>query len=177
MTVIARALQIRRGLSNVGRMREISAAVSRYGFGELFNRLGITRSKQVLEDGQINILSAPERLRMLLENLGPTFIKIGQLAAGRPDLIPPEFLVELEKLQDRVEAIPYPIIKNIVEENFRRKIEDVFSSFDPLPLASASIAQVHTARTLSGEDVIVKIQKPDVERILNKDFEILILNT
>jgi len=175
MTVIARALQIRRGLSNVGRMREISAAVSRYGFGELFNRLGITRSKKILEDGQINILSAPERLRMLLESLGPTFIKIGQLAAGRPDLIPPEFLIELEKLQDRVEAIPYTIIKNLVEENFRRKLEDVFTSFDPLPLASASIAQVHTARTLSGEDVIVKIQKPDVERILNKDFEILIL--
>ncbi|MEZ4815176.1 MAG: AarF/UbiB family protein [Bdellovibrionota bacterium] len=117
--------------------------------------------------------SAPERLRLLFETLGPTFIKIGQLAAGRPDLVPTEYIRELQKLQDKVETIPYSTIKNLVENGLGRKIENLFSSFDTLPLASASIAQVHAARTLTGEDVVLKIQKPDVDRILHKDFEIL----
>ncbi len=173
MTVLSRVLQIRKALSNVGRMREISSAVTRYGFGELFVRIGVLKNKENLEDGQIKYRAAPERLRLLLENLGPTFIKIGQIAAGRPDLIPKEYRIELERLQDKVETIPYSTIKALVEGTFAKPIEDVFSSFDTLPLASASIAQVHAARTLVGEDVVLKIQKPDVERILHKDFEIL----
>lgn len=175
MTVLSRALQIRKGLANVGRMREISAAVSRYGFGELLVRVGIGAPKEIQEDGQSKLRSAPERLRLLFENLGPTFIKIGQLAAGRPDLVPREYIEELQRLQDKVETVPYSVIKNIVEFELKKPIEELFSSFDTLPLASASIAQVHAARTLTGEDVVLKIQKPDVDRILQKDFEILSL--
>ena len=173
MTVLGRALQIRKALSNSGRMWEVSSALTRYGFGEILVKVGIRKPKETIDDGHIKFRSAPERLRLLFENLGPTFIKLGQLAGGRPDLIPPEFLEELNKLQDKVEPIPYPAIKAIVESTYGKPIEEMFSSFDTLPLASASIAQVHTARTLTGEDVVLKIQKPDVERILNKDFEIL----
>ncbi len=173
MTVLSRALQIRKGLSNVGRMREISSAVTRFGFGELLVRVGIGAPKEIQEDGQTKLRSAPERLRLLLENLGPTFIKIGQLAAGRPDLIPAEYIRELQRLQDKVETVPYSVVKELVESSLGKSIEDLFSSFDTLPLASASIAQVHAARTLTGEDVVLKIQKPSVDRILHKDFEIL----
>lgn len=175
MTVLSRALQIRKALANVGRMREISSAVTRYGFGEILHRIGLGASKEVQDDGQTKLRSAPERLRLLFENLGPTFIKIGQLASARPDLIPKEFIEELQKLQDKVDTLPYATIKTLVEANFSKPIESMFSSFDTLPLASASIAQVHAARTLTGEDVVLKIQKPDVERILQKDFEILSL--
>ena len=174
MTMLGRALQIRRGLSNLGRMSEISTAVTRYGFGELLVRLGIKKGKRhVDEEGHIKHRSAPERLRLLLETLGPTFIKLGQLAAGRPDLVPPNFIIELEKLQDRVEPIAYAIVKTLIETNLGKPLEEIFSSFDPLPLATASIAQVHTARTLAGEDVVVKIQKPAVARTVQKDFEII----
>lgn len=173
MTVLSRALQIRKGLSNVGRMREISSAVTRFGFGELLVRVGIGAPKEIQEDGQVKLRSAPERLRLLFESLGPTFIKIGQLAAGRPDLVPTEYIRELQRLQDKVETVPYSVIKDLVETSLGKKIEDLFSSFDTLPLASASIAQVHAARTLTGEDVVLKIQKPSVDRILHKDFEIL----
>lgn len=176
MTVLSRALQIRKGLSNIGRASEITSAFTKYGFGEALQRLGFKKSSEVQEDGSVRFRSAPERLRLLLESLGPTFIKIGQLAAGRPDLFPAEFVLELEKLQDRVEAVPYPQIKSILENNFNNKLENLFASFDPIPLATASIAQVHTARTLDGADVVVKIQKPDVDRILTKDFEILQLS-
>jgi len=173
VTVLSRALQIRKGLSNVGRMREISSAVTRFGFGELLVRVGIGAPKEVQEEGQTKFRAAPERLRLLLENLGPTFIKIGQLAAGRPDLVPSEYIRELQRLQDKVETVPYSVVKELVETSLGKTIEDLFSSFDTLPLASASIAQVHAARTLTGEDVVLKIQKPSVDRILHKDFEIL----
>ncbi len=173
MTVLSRALQIRKALTNLGRMREISSALSKYGFGELLQKIGLKKSSEIQEDGSVHFRSTPERLRLLFENLGPTFIKIGQLAAGRPDLFPADFVAELEKLQDRVEAVPYPQIKAILEANFNKALENLFASFDPIPLATASIAQVHTARTLHGDDVVVKIQKPDVDKILTKDFEIL----
>ncbi|MBS1984048.1 MAG: AarF/ABC1/UbiB kinase family protein, partial [Bdellovibrionales bacterium] len=109
----------------------------------------------------------------LFEQLGPTFIKVGQILAGRPDLVPPEVIRELEKLQDQVPPVPFAALKPIIEEDLGRPLAECFLSFDPEPLATASIAQVHVARTLAGEEVVVKVKKPDVDKALAQDFEIL----
>jgi ubiquinone biosynthesis protein len=108
-----------------------------------------------------------------MEELGPTFIKIGQVLASRPDLVPSEVIAELEKLQDQVAPLPFNDLKPIIENSLGRKLEDAFASLDPIALASASIAQVHAARTMDGDDVVIKIKKPGVEKTLTQDLEIL----
>jgi ubiquinone biosynthesis protein len=104
--------------------------------------------------------------------LGPTFVKLGQLLSTRSDILPPIFLEELEKLQDKVTPISYEDIKQVVTDELG-PLEDTFAFFDPEPLAAASIGQVHRATLKSGEDVIVKIQRPAIEEIVRNDLEII----
>lgn len=174
MSLLSSATQAGRVVKNVGRMREIISAMTRFGFGELVNRIGFARyaSRKESRDG-VEKRALPERLRMLFEVLGPTFIKIGQILSGRPDLIPADFVKEFQKLQDKVHPLPFMVLKPVLEAELGRPIEQCFASFDTEPLATASIAQVHSARTLDGDDVVVKIQKPDTEKILTQDLEIL----
>lgn len=175
MTLFARATQVSRAVKNAGRMREIAAAMTRFGFGTVVAKLRLKKFGVNVDSraatGKLRPL--PVRLRLLCEELGPTFIKIGQVLAGRPDLVPSEIIAELEKLQDQVSPIPFTELKGLVEASLGRQIEEGFASFDPEALASASIAQVHAARTLDGDDVVVKIQKPGVAKLLTQDFEIL----
>ncbi len=176
MTLLTRASQVSRAVKNVGRMREIAATMGRFGFGELVDRLNLKKlGVDRVQKSNQTILSRPMpvRLRLLLEQLGPTFIKVGQILSGRPDLVPHDIVKEFEKLQDHVAPLPFNLLKESLEKNLGRKIEECFSSFDTEALASASIAQVHAARTLDGDDVVVKIKKPEVEKILNRDLEIL----
>ncbi len=175
MSLLGQATQVGKAVKNVGRLREIITTMSRFGFGEVVERLGlhgfsnnpITKGADSEED------TFPQRLRMLLEDLGPTFIKIGQILAGRPDLINAEIVTELEKLQDKVEPVPFSNLKAFIETDLDRPLEACFASFDTEPMATASIAQVHAARTLDGEDVVVKIKKPGVDRLLAQDLEIV----
>jgi len=106
--------------------------------------------------------SRPERVRLALEELGPMFIKLGQLLSTRPDLIPPDYITELEKLQDKVKPEDSQPVKEELEKGLDKKIEDVFEGFDDEPLAAGSIAQVHRARLKSGEEVVVKIRRPEI---------------
>ncbi|MCD6487354.1 MAG: AarF/ABC1/UbiB kinase family protein, partial [Syntrophobacterales bacterium] len=115
-----------------------------------------------------------ERVRMALEELGPTFVKMGQILSSRPDLIPVEFIKELSKLQDSVPAFPFPQVKVIVETELKTSIEDVYQEFSETPLAAASIGQVHLARLKSGEDVIVKVQRPNIRATIEVDLEIML---
>ena len=108
----------------------------------------------------------------LLE-LGPTFIKAGQLFSTRADLFPTEYVTELSKLQDRVPAFPYEQVVTIIEEEFARSINKLFSKFDPVPLAAASLGQVHKAQLYSGEEVVVKIQRPGLKQLFTIDLGIL----
>ncbi len=179
MSLISRATQVSRAVKNVRRLREIVSAMTRFGFGTVVNKLGLKRfvpSEARTTQGdhfssEENTL--PVRLRLLCEQLGPTFIKVGQILAGRPDLVPPDMIREFSKLQDQVAPVPFNILKSVIERELERSLDDCFSSFDTEPMATASIAQVHAARTLDGDDVVVKIQKPDVVRLLSQDLEIL----
>jgi ubiquinone biosynthesis protein len=121
-------------------------------------------------------ISLPERGRMVLMDLGPSFVKLGQIASTRPDVLPPEWIRELKKLQDEVTPLPYEEIKVAVESSLGAPISDVFERFDEKPLAAASIGQVHRAvlKTESGpKDVVVKVQRPSVRETVVRDLELL----
>ena len=112
-------------------------------------------------------------IRETLLDLGPTFIKVGQLFSTRADLFPAEYVEELAKLQDRVPAFSYERVEQIIEQDFGRIIPELFSSFDPIPLAAASLGQVHRAQLQAGEEVVVKIQRPGLKKLFDIDLRIL----
>ena len=112
------------------------------------------------------------RLRKAFERLGPTFVKLGQLLSLRPDLVPPEFLTEFEKMQDRVPSFPFSVAKTIIESELKKPLNKIFTSFDQKPIASASMAQVYKAK-IGKEIVAVKVQRPGIEQIIKEDIEIM----
>ena len=112
-------------------------------------------------------------LRKSFERLGPTFQKLGQLLSLRPDLVPSEYCAEFEKLQDQVPSFPFEEVKRIIEEDFQKPLHQIFPTFEQKPLASATIAQVHKAKLLSGEMVAVKVQRPDIKDTIDADLDIL----
>lgn len=114
-----------------------------------------------------------ERVRLVIEELGPTFIKFAQLLSNRPDVLPQGLIQEFEKLQDNVPAFPPEVAREIVAQETGRSVEDTFSFFDDRPLGSASIGQVHRARLLSGEDVVIKLQRPGARRQIESDLAII----
>ncbi len=171
---------IGRTYRHLNRYHRILRVLFKYGFNDLVDRLHID---QYLESGlqminrkpreQITRLSRPERLRLVFEELGPTFIKLGQLLSTRPDLIPSDFLDELAKLQDDIPPFSLAEVQTIFKEELGRAPEEIFHYFDTEPLAAASIGQVHRARFDSGTEVVVKVQRPGVENIIAVDLEIL----
>ncbi|WP_413559677.1 ABC1 kinase family protein [Bdellovibrio sp. HCB209] len=123
----------------------------------------------------IESYSMAERMRMSFEELGPTFVKLGQLLATRPDLVPEAYTNEFEKLHDRVQALPFNIIEGVLKEEFGEMLYKTFTSIDPEPLGSASIAQVHKARLSTGEEVVIKVQRPGIIQTINDDLNVLYL--
>ena len=166
---------------NLGRYREILTILFKYGFGELIDTLKIEQyleiSLQMLFKKQpknLEKLSRPERIRLVFEELGPTFIKFGQILSTRPDLIPYEYAKELEKLQDDVPPFEYNDVRRIIWEDFGQSVDAVFQDFEEKPMAAASIGQVHRAKLESGEEVVVKVQRPDIRKIIEVDLEIML---
>jgi ubiquinone biosynthesis protein len=169
-------------IRNLQRLRDIVTVVARYGFDELVARLGleglVDKARRLLrmppraEDG-VQRWSFEERVRMVIEELGPTFIKFGQILATRPDLLPMNLIVELRKLQDDVPPFPSDEAIAVIEAELGGPVGSFFASFDEKPLAAASIAQVHTAVLPSGEKVVVKVQRPGLQKVIANDLEIL----
>lgn len=163
-----------RRLRNLGRIAKIGEVAVRHGFGYLAERIGGRHfHKQEVKEG-VKFASEGARLRMFLEELGSTFIKLGQIASTRVDIFPPGIIEELKKLQDAVPSLPFPRIKAVIESELGKPLEELFSEFSEEPLASASIAQVHLAKTFNGEEVVVKVQRPGVEKRVLADLELLL---
>lgn len=165
----------------IQRYRQILAVLFKYGFGDLVDTLQI---EQYLEVGlqlisrkrreKLEIFTRAQRVRMALEELGPTFIKMGQILSSRPDLLPVEFIRELEKLQDHVPSFEYSQVEKIIETELGIPLRDAFRDFNETPLASASIGQVHKARLIEGDNVVVKIQRPEIKKTVEVDLEIIL---
>jgi ubiquinone biosynthesis protein len=170
---------IKKRIRHIQRYRDIVYAFTRYGFGFVMKELGLLdflklpKKDLAGENEQLKSRTTGERIRMFLEDLGPTFVKIGQIASTRPDIIPAEIIHELEKLQDRVSLFPYEEVKKIIEEEFAEPMELSFAEFHEVPLAAASIGQVHYAVLQTGEKVAVKVQRPSIKNVIETDLEIL----
>jgi len=172
---------IGRTYRHLNRYRQILTVLFRYGFGDLIDRLNI---EQYIEVGlqmiskkrreRVERLTRAERLRMAFEELGSTYVKLGQALSARPDLIPADFITELAKLQDKVPSFPFSDVEQIIENELAAPVSDLFDAFEPVPLASASIGQVHRARLKDGEAVAVKVQRPHIKRTVEVDLEIML---
>lgn len=173
MQIFKTGQQVTRAVKNVQRLRQILTAFGRHGFQEFVTRAGFGGFVSTSSAEHVDSLTIPERLKLVFEELGPTFVKFGQLLSNRPDLIPETFVEELKKLQDDVAPAPFEVMKAQIERELGGKIEDFFSTFNTAPLASASIGQVYEATLKSGEEVVVKVQRPDIGKIINNDISIL----
>ena len=153
--------------------------LSRHGAGYLLVRFGLDDLLS-LHQGRLGhavrdeAYTRPDHLRLALEELGTTAIKLGQILSTRADLLPPAYLEELTKLRDRVPAMPASAIRQVIVREFGQPVESVFARFDDEPLASASIGQVHTAQLFTGEEVVVKVQKPGVAEQVEIDLRLLL---
>jgi ubiquinone biosynthesis protein len=164
---------------NLKRLQEIIKVLSKYEFGYLIEKIklkhkipfiGPSYDYESLEELDE---TAPKRLRLVLQELGPTFIKLGQTLSTRPDLVGRKIANELTKLQDDNPPIEFEVIKGVIEKELRSPIEEIFNNFDKEPLGSASIGQVHSALLKTGEKVAVKVQKPGVEDFIKSDISIM----
>ncbi|HHW57927.1 MAG TPA: 2-polyprenylphenol 6-hydroxylase [Clostridia bacterium] len=167
-------------MQHLRRYREIIFVFIKYGFGAIIDNIGILKHinvrRKILKqtnDENIAKLSRGERLRLALEELGPTFIKMGQILSTRSDILPKDVIKELEKLQDKAPAFSFDEVKSVIQNEFGESLEEAYAEFEPTPLAAASIAQVHKALLWSGKTVVVKVQRPGIEKIIAQDMRIL----
>ncbi len=162
---------------DLGRLHDIASILIRYGFGDMVRRMGFSdaleRAGRALHWNnaeEFAHMPAPARVRRALEEMGPSFVKLGQVLATRIDLFDPEWIAEFGKLQDSAPAAAYAGILQQLTEDLGAPPEDVFAAFNPEPLAAASIAQVHRARLEDGSEVVVKVRRPGIRPIIEADL-------
>lgn len=167
-------------VKNLNRVREMVNVLLKYGFEELVANSSLrnlissqNQSQWTRHDKPVLEYSRWERIRMVVEELGSTFIKLAQLLSNRPDLLPAPLITEFEKLQNDVPAIDFELIRQSIEKELGKSLEELFDYFDKKPLGSASIGQVHRARLHTGEDVVVKVQRPQANKKINTDLALL----
>lgn len=173
--------KIRQKIRDIRRFNQILRILTKHGFGFAIQQLRL--EDHIIGRGIIKMRivrrfiepreSRAVRLRKALEELGPTFIKFGQILSIRPDLIPLDLCNELSKLQDHVPPFGYECVRKQIRESFGKYPEELFASFDPEPLAAASLGQVHRAKLKTGESVVVKVQRPDIRKMIETDIDIL----
>ncbi len=165
---------------DMGRLNEIAGVLIRHGFGDTVRRLGLAdrleRAGHVLRWDHVADLARiepPAQVRLAMEELGPAFVKLGQILAGRADLFGPEWIAEFEKLHSHVPAVPLELLRPQLREDLGGEPEEVFARFDTEPLAAASIAQVHRAQLKDGTEVVVKIRRPGITEVIEADLRLL----
>lgn len=165
---------------NIGRVREIISILIKYGFEDIV--VNSTLRNFVSENRRINwsrnekpVFESTrwERIRMVVEELGPTFVKLAQIMSNRPDMLPEPLIKEFEKLQDKVPPFSYQEVRRIIKEESGFELEEIYAEFNVEPLASASIGQVHMAKLHNGDKVVVKIQRPEAQEAIERDLTIL----
>ncbi|NJC88661.1 MAG: AarF/ABC1/UbiB kinase family protein [Desulfuromonas sp.] len=173
-------LSFNRNLRTIRRYRAILGVLIKYGFGHFVEQLNLhfylEVGKRIVtrrSERDLQRLGQPQRLRMAMEELGPTFIKLGQLLSTRPDVLPRAYTDEFRKLQDEVPAHPVEEITRQIERQLGRSIEEICSEFKAEPLAAASIAQVHRGRLHTGEEVAFKVRRPGIAKIVETDVDIM----
>ena len=187
MDLIKTGRGISKTIKNVTRFREILTVLSRHGFSELIVKSGLDKvipgfalPSRVSELKRDDISSEEwwqifgSQLRMSFEELGPSFIKLGQLLATREDILEPQMIKELKLLQNKVKGIPFEVAKEVIESNLGKKIHEVFSSIDEVAIGTASIGVVYKAQLLNGDKVVVKVRRPGIAKTIETDFQILL---
>lgn len=168
--------KINSNIRSIRRYWNIVRVLSKYGFDNVLEMLGLAdvaaKGRRLFRSGALDLsgFSSAERMRMALEELGPTFVKLGQILSTRPDIIPAAFLTEFEKLQDQVPGISFDELRSQIELELGASVEELFDFIDHESLAAASIAQVHRARLKSGEEVVVKVRRPGVVKLVESDI-------
>ena len=164
---------------HLNRYRQIAEVLVGHGFGALLAQVGLDRHlglpwwlfrKEQPDEAEI---TPAQHVRLALEELGPTFVKLGQILSTRPDFLPPAYIMELSRLQDQVPPAPWELIKARIEEELGGPVERLFKCIDPTPMAAASLAQVHAATLPDGREVVVKVQRPNILKTINLDLDIL----
>ncbi len=173
---------IDRTYRNIRRYRQIVSIFIKYGFGGLLEQLNLDYylalgksllTLQRIKRDDLIRFSKGERLRLALEELGPTFVKLGQLLSMRPDLVPPEILIELRKLQDKVPGVSFSEVEKQIETSLGCSLKEAFLEISLQPVAAASISQVHRGRLQDGTEVAVKVQRPEIEEVIATDIDIM----
>jgi ubiquinone biosynthesis protein len=168
---------LKKTFQNTRRLAEILTVLTRFGFRGALVDSGLSRifelKKVDSDDAGEKSLPKSVRIRLAMEELGPTFIKLGQILSTRPDLIPPEWAEEFKKLQDRCTPVPFAEIRAVLEIEFAGRLEELFSHINEEPLAAASMAQVHRARLVKGDDVVIKVLRPGNRQIVEEDMVLL----
>ncbi len=171
--------KVRLARQELRRYGQVLAVLTRYGFEDILQRMHARlerpRHKKILKSQVrgVQSLSTPQRVRMALEELGPTYVKFGQTLSSRPDLLPEDFIKELSKLQDDVPPFSFREVKATIKEQFGHSVGKLYDDFDEKPAAAASLAQVHHARLKTGEEVAVKVQRPGIQDVIDADLRIL----
>lgn len=160
--------------THLKRYKEIAALLWKYGRSDLVGQMNSSREFVPADEPPPDAADAkPEQLADDLEAMGPTYVKLGQVLAGRPDLLPAAYLKALTRLQNRVKPFPYEEVEQIVVTELGVRISKAFSQFDPVPIAAASLGQVHLAALRDGRPVVVKVQRPNIRQQISDDFEVL----
>src|SRR5512136_2376171 len=161
------------------RYRRIAEVLVRHGFGAIVAQLGLDQALDLRRrlapppEQPVTRKTAAVHLREAIEELGPTFIKFGQIGSTRPDVLPPEFIDELASLQDNVPPAPWDEIQAAIEAELGRHLEELFLVVDPTPIASASLGQVYAALLPDGTEVVLKVQRPNIQQTIETDLAIL----
>lgn len=167
-------MPIARSVRNIDRIRQISEVAVKHGFGYYFERHDLRNLMPRSKRREARHMGTRgEHIRRVLEELGPTFVKFGQVMSTRPDIVPPDIIDELRQLQDNVPPFPVELAYETIEAQLKLSVERLFLEFEDEPIAAASIGQVHRAVLPNGDRVIVKVQRPDAEAVIRADISVL----